>query len=257
MSKDHARRAGCCLLAPALAFGLVLGGCCRPYGACRRAPVTSTAPVTPAGSTLTAEQRVAVGWIRRAHAAEPEVTGRLQAIAQAESATLGGLEHKLKSLASTVSKLERLHAQSPATPLEDIEIYDALRYTMIVPDAPPGRHEAAIRGALEALERLGYGIRKVKNYWPCGDSYSGTNCLITTVAGFPWELQVHTPESYATKDSTHEGYERMRNPGTPLEERRRLFEEMTEVWESVPVPCGILVPGSLHAREEILLLPTP
>jgi len=236
-----------------VSLSILLGGCCRPY-----CP-PSTLPATPAnlGSALTAEQRVALDWIRRARAAEPAVTARLQAIAQTQGAEFAGLEHKIKSLSSTISKLERIHAKDVDTPLDAIEVYDALRYTLLVADRPSGHHDAVINATLTALEEAGHEVRKVKNYWPRGDSYSGTNCILATADGLPWELQFHTPQSYEAKSSVHDDYDRMRDSATPSDERQRLFEKMKEMWERIPIPEGILVPGSLHANEEIRLLPAP
>jgi hypothetical protein len=241
------RRTRCALV---LLLALLATACCRPCGPVSRAPVASAA-------TLTAEQRVAVEWIRRARAAEPTVTSRLQAIAEVQGAELVGLEHRIKSLSSTLSKLERLVAKTPDAAPESVAVYDALRYTMVIPDEPPGHHDATLRGVLDALEQAGHEVREVKNYWPRGDSYSGTNCTLETSDGLAWELQFHTPASYATKSSTHDEYDRMRDASTPLEERRRLFEEMTQVWNSISIPEGILVPGSLHESEQIRVLPAP
>lgn len=242
-----------------IAFALApsLGGCCRTYPSPATPTVLVRTPSRAASESLTPVQQLAVDWVRRARAAEPGVTLHLQQVAERESVTLVGLEHKIKTLASTISKLERLQAKNPEQALEDIDVYDALRYTLLVPDEPSGHHDAVIRGALVTFEQAGFGIRKVKNYWPRGDSYSGTNCILETPAGLAWELQFHTPDSYAIKSRVHDDYDRMRSADTPIEERRRLFEQMKAVWESIPIPAGILVPGSLHANEEIRLLPAP
>ena len=236
-----------------------LAGCLRPHCPPPTLPATKANLERSIAGTgdLTPEQRVAVDWIRRARAAEVGVTPRLLEIAEAGGGRLVGLEHKIKSLRSTVSKLERFRAKDTDTPLEEFEVYDALRYTMLVPDEPAGHHDATIREALASLERDGFGIRKVKNYWPRGDSYSGTNCTLETPGGLPWELQFHTPRSYEAKSSVHDDYDRMRDASTQIEERRRLFEKMKEMWETIPIPEGILVPGSLHANEEMRLLPAP
>jgi len=127
----------------------------------------------------------------------------------------------------------------------------------VVADAPRGHHDAVVRDTLAQFERDGHEVRKVKNYWPRGDSYAGTNCVLRTPAGLPWEIQFHTPTSYATKDETHDDYERMRDVRTPLEERRRLFEEMTSVWDAVPIPEGVLVRGSLHDVEALEVYSAP
>lgn len=236
-----------------VSLSVLLGGCCRP---CCPPPTLAATPANPE-ATLTPEQHVALDWIRRARAAEPTVTGQLKTIAQAQGGELVGLEHKIKSLSSTISKLERIHAKDVDTPLDAIEVYDALRYTLLVADTPSGRHDAGIHATLTALEEAGHEVRKVKNYWPRGDSYSGTNCILATADGLPWELQFHTPRSYEAKSSVHDDYDRMRDSSTPSDERQRLFEKMKEMWERIPIPEGILVPGSLHAVEEIRLLPAP
>lgn len=254
MSRDGRAQGRLLRLALAVPLLVLLSGCCRPCPPCR---TPTPARPTPAAVTLTPEQRVAVDWIRRARAAEPTVTPRLQAIAEQEGGELVGLEHKIKTLPSTISKLRRIRAKDPETPLASIEVYDALRYTMLIPDDPPGQHDAGIHDTLQALEAAGLQVRKVKNYWPRGDSYSGTNCTVATADGLPWELQFHTPASYEAKSAVHDDYDRMRSPRTPVEEQRRLFEQMKEMWETVPIPDGVLVPGSLHAVEEIRLLPAP
>jgi len=219
----------------------LLAGCCRPC-----------VPTSPS-----AEQVVAARWITRARAAEPATTRLLADLAREEGGELVGLEHRLKSAAATVSKIERVREKEPDTALEDVVVYDALRYTLVFADEPPGRHDEAVRRTLEALEAAGHTVEKVKNYWPRGDSYSGTNCVLTSPDGLPWELQFHTPASYATKTSTHDDYERMREDDTPVTERRRLFDAMKALWDAVPVPKGILDPGSLHPTEQIVLLPAP
>lgn len=231
-------RAG--LLAAALLPAL-LAGCCRPCPP----------------PTRTTEEVVAARWIARARAAEPATTQLLLDVARETGGELVGLEHRIKTPASILSKIERVREKTPDTAPEDAVVYDALRYTLVVPDEPPGHHDRAVRHALEVLEATGHVVEKVKNYWPRGDSYSGTNCVLVSRDGLPWELQIHTPASYATKTRTHEDYERMREDETPVAERRRLFEAMKILWDAVPIPVGILVSGSLHAEEQLVLLPAP
>lgn len=57
--------------------------------------------------------------------------------------------------------------------------------------------------------------------------------------------------------SSHKIYEQIREPGVPIETRRSLYLQVAGEWELVPIPAGILEPGSLHSSEEIILRPNP
>ena len=49
---------------------------------------------------------------------------------------------------------------------------------------------------------------RVKNFWGPGDGYQGINSVFV-YNGIPFELQFHTPESFATKElECHPSYER-------------------------------------------------
>lgn len=106
-------------------------------------------------------------------------------------------------------------------------------------------------------------IRKIetrmaeKNYWPSGDDYSGVNTNLRAPNGLAWELQFHTPQSFELKMSSHYVYEQVRQPDVSTETRQALYIQVADEWESVPVPAGILEPGSLHQLEEIILRPSP
>jgi hypothetical protein len=57
--------------------------------------------------------------------------------------------------------------------------------------------------------------------------------------------------------SSHEIYEQVREPGVSIETRRSLFIQVADEWNLVPVPAGVLEPGSLHFLEELILRPSP
>ena len=97
----------------------------------------------------------------------------------------------------------------------------------------------------------------VKNFWPGGDSYAGINVAMVTPSGMPWEIQFHTAASFEVKQATHVPYERMREKDTSPAERRRLFDEMTRTWATVPVPAGILEPGSVHPSMKLRTFERP
>ena len=186
-----------------------------------------------------------------AHSASAAVSRILTQQAQQVQGRLRGSEHQLKTKSSTLRKLKKLHAEHPEVPLRDLKISDALRYTMEIDDQPLGHYVEGIRAILESLEEAGHTVKQVKKYWPKGDNYSGVNATLMTTKGLEWELQFHTPASYAEAKRSHVQYERLRELKTPLAERKQLFNEMAKPWEEIPVPQGVLEPHNLHALEEI------
>jgi hypothetical protein len=139
----------------------------------------------------------------------------------------------------------------------DVPIRDTLRYTMQFGDQPGGHHTYSVAYVLATLEELGHTVLTVKNYWPPGDDYSGVNTIVEAPNGLAWELQFHTPGSFELKMSSHVIYEQVRQPGVPIETRRSLYFQVAEEWETIPIPAGILEPGTLHTLEEIILRPSP
>ncbi len=184
---------------------------------------------------------------------EPSVTPLLREIAERRGGDLAGLEHRFKSRDSLERKIAAALAGDPGLWAGDAVIDDALRYTVRVGDTPAGHHVRVIREILSAFESRGHRVVKVKNYWPGGDTYSGVNSVLLAPGGLSWELQFHTPLSLATKSRTHPLYEVYRLPATDAARRRELFAEMAALWFSIPIPAGILRPGVLHPRDEVIL----
>lgn len=227
-------------IAAAVLLALTLAGCCCPPQRCQATAVVRVSTTLEGRAHAIADQ---------ARAAEPGATALLQRLAQEMGGELMGLEHRLKTPSALRSKLTRLTQDGEA--LADVEVYDALRYTLLLADDPAGAHDRDIRTALARFEAEGHVVEVVKNYWPGGDTYAGVNVTLRLPSGLPWELQFHTRQSYATKDATHDDYEIFRAPATPLERRRGLYDKMRAIWDAVRVPVGILEPGSLHARETL------
>ena len=190
--------------------------------------------------------------MEKAAEAELWITPTLQFLTQRRGGRLEGLEYRLKTRESLTRKVSTLAAENPDLPLEQIPIDDAVRYTVVIEDEPPGHHDDSIHEILEIMDGIGHDVTWVKNYWPRGDDYSGVNTVLTAPNGTVWELQFHTPASLQTKDETHVYYEEYRLLATPIERKRELFQVMADLWETVPIPVGILQPGSLHPAEEIL-----
>lgn len=189
--------------------------------------------------------------VARATALEPSVTPAVKQLAAEVDGEMFKLEYRLKTAESTLRKLRLELKEQPELDLSTFTLGDSLRYTMVVEDAPPGHYVAAVHDTLAKLEARGHAVVKVKNYWPRDDNYSGINTVLRAPEGLPWELQFHTPASLQVQADTREQYEELRLQATPLERKRALFDAMTDAWNEVPLPRGILEPSALHAHEQI------
>lgn len=215
-------------------------------------PPPSMAEPEERGKATPAEIKArAKAYMRRAGILEPELTKKLVAMSAARGGKMYKLEYRRKSLKSTARKIHKILTENPELRLTDIDIEDIVRYTMLIEDQPAGHHNRSVAEVLKALEEMGHTVVKVKNYWPKGDNYSGINTVLRAPAGLTWELQFHTQASADANNSTREMYEEMRLVTTTLARRQELFDQMSAVWESVPIPLGILTPGSLHVREVV------
>ena len=227
-------------------------------------PSPQPAESSPEVSTVTAEsirQREIEQHVDKimdkATIAELWITPALRFLTERRGGELVGLEHRLKTRQSVTRKLSSEIAESPDTPLVRLRIEDAVRYTIVIEDVPPGHHDESIHEILEIMDGVGHDVSWVKNFWPEADDYSGVNSVLMAPNGTFWELQFHTPESLATKEKTHVYYEEFRLPSTSIERKRELFETMAKYWEEVSIPEGILEPGSLHETEELRQRPPP
>ncbi len=195
--------------------------------------------------------------IKMANEAEAWVTPTLIYLAKLQEGKMIGLEFRLKSRESTIRKIETKMVEKNFEKPRDVAIRDALRYTMQFDDQPYGHHNQSLAYVLATMEGLGHTVLAVKNYWPPGDDYSGVNTILRAPNGLAWELQFHTPGSFELKMSSHEIYEQVREPGVSTETRQLLFMQVADEWKLIPIPAGILEPGSLHMMEEIILRPRP
>jgi hypothetical protein len=188
---------------------------------------------------------------------ESTVTKLLQDLSQKFHAQLRGLEHRLKTRSSTIRKLKKVAKEDPKLKIAELMISDVLRYTFEIKDDPVGHYVQSTRELLNVLAKEGYQAKKIKNYWPKGDNYSGVNMVLIDAKGFEWELQIHTPASLAESKRSHTMYEKLRSNKTPLEERQALFEKMSAPWNEITIPKDVLVPKSLHEIEVIKSMNKP
>jgi hypothetical protein len=189
----------------------------------------------------------------RAAADEPAISARVRALATEAGGRLSGFEHRLKTIASLERKIRTRVRANPELTFERPDIVDALRYTVVIDAAA---YVAAVRTILERLEADGHRVVRVKNYWPPGDNYSGVNTVFAR-GELQWELQFHTPESVEVRDAWHPAYEQLREPDTPIDERRWLYQLMAVPWDLVAIPDGLDRAGALHPRDQIRRYPPP
>jgi hypothetical protein len=184
---------------------------------------------------------------------EPAVTSTLREVASAGGGRLVGLENAVKTEASLTRKIgdqaiELLDDASPGEAVSRIgsEVKDALRYTV---EADPARYVSTYEHTVEALKSEGFTQLASKNTWarpgsPGAGPYRGINESWLTPARQVFELQFHTPESFAMKTLIHPLYEEVRAVGVSMDRVIELTRQMVEMSDTIPVPPGA-VPGGL------------
>lgn len=174
--------------------------------------------------------------LEEAQKEEPAVTTLLKSF-ESDTAYLAGLEFRLKSQESLTRKIIS-DSHEKGLSLEDsaAQIYDVLRYTFVIDDDD---YIENTRAVLEALDKKGYTVMRVKNYW-ANDSndYKGINTVLTCPNGSHVELQFHTPSSYETKEESHKSYEVIRSENSTEEEKREATERQHELYTHVSQPKG-------------------
>ena len=116
-------------------------------------------------------------------------------------------------------------------------IHDGIRYTFVFDDQ---FYSAGVRSIENRLAGNGHKLVERKPSW-LGEEYKGINShWRDSATGQSFEVQFHTPASWAAKQQTHDSYEKIQNPATTPEERARLRAYEREVVASVPIPPGAL-----------------
>lgn len=169
---------------------------------------------------------------------EPEITRNQQAIEKSVSeAKLVGLEYRLKGEDRFKEKVaDALQFDFPDDPRGAVEnIHDAIRYTYQVPTQSYAQAHAEIT---RKLTEQGYEMTFSRNSWSNPD-YKGINTRWQTQEGQMFEVQFHTPESFAAKQETHEAYEKMRNPLTSSQEKAEIRAYQREISSKITIPDNI------------------
>ena len=164
-----------------------------------------------------------------------DVTEAVRQAALRAAAELVGLDNRIKSVESLRRKLADFRAQDPALTIAEVaeRVYDVLRFTVV---AEPERYIAAHKEVLSSLAAHGVELVDDANRW-AGPRYRGINARLR-LGSRPFEVQFHTPASYAAAKATRGLYEEFRLASTLPHRRAELAVAIEEVFAQVPVPPG-------------------
>jgi hypothetical protein len=143
----------------------------------------------------------------------------------------------LKSPDRFKEKLAKLIADEPDKSPEQhsAEIHDGIRYTF---DYDSQNYSSSVSQAQERLKTAGYELMVLKNTWESPE-YRGINTRwFDPRHEVLFEVQFHTPESWACKQQMHDAYEKVGDLTTPTVERERLRDYQREVTRQLAVPDG-------------------
>ncbi|WP_372183841.1 XopAD/skwp family type III secretion system effector [Xanthomonas axonopodis] len=176
----------------------------------------------------------------RARQMEPQVTDMLQRIAGRHGGQLAGTQHQLKSFGSLQDKLKQRMALKKQ-PLDEAaaSVNDALRYSVVL---EPQGFTAGLRAVLAALDDQGHARVKLTNQFTVYPPvFKAINVTLRSPEGALWEIQFHTPETFALKERFHDLYKHahaLALGGASRAEQRKLQAPALEAFKRVASPPG-------------------
>ncbi len=174
-----------------------------------------------------------IQFYKNAMSHEPEITEMVTGLANQQDMGTEGIEYRLKGWDSFIRKVKTETKVDP-----NYEVKDLIRYTLT---APADQLTQRTLDTMAQLEKAGYKTTIVKNTWDNPESaYKGINTTVESPDGVKFELQYHTPESYAMKDQTHKLYEEFRLIEDPESPRAlELQREQMAMTASLHRPDGV------------------
>ena len=169
---------------------------------------------------------------------EPTITKLIESFEDNDCITMG-LEHNIKGKERLAAKIISDSQKNNITLEKSADsMHDALRYTLII---DPENYTAKALEVLKKLQSYDYEIVRASNRWD-SEAYKGLNTLVKTSDGLVFEVQFHTPDSFAVKEiDTHLYYEIERNENVD-EYNRELAREIQKILfsEITIIPDGII-----------------
>ncbi len=175
-----------------------------------------------------------MGYYDKAVKAEPTITAAVKDVGASVGMDPVGLDYRVKSKDSYLRKIRANY--NPGG--NEYEVKDILRYTL-TSDADSLANKTT--SSIDTFSHNGYNTSEVKNYWlDKNNPYNGINTVVRTLNGQPFEVQYHTPESFAVKNGEmHKLYEQWRSLPKDAPLRSELETKMAKLSESMQKPPGI------------------
>ncbi len=151
----------------------------------------------------------------------------------------GTEESALKSADRFSRKLADRIALQPDTPPGELadRIHDGVRYAFIFENM---YYTVGIWQLADLLRRSGYELMVRKPMWHSEVCKGVTSQWRDPDSGARFEVQFHTPESWAARQRAQDWYRQLTDPATTPADRRRLDELHREAAAAVPIPPGAL-----------------
>jgi len=179
---------------------------------------------------------------QQAEQVEPVITQLMVDLAEKSGGVFAEIEGKnslVERLKSTESLARKIDGDAEKKYGGDREkaadnISDAVRYTLNVDD---NKYTENLERTLDTLEKTGWKVNEVKNFWQQGDPYDGVNMKISR-DGVKVELQLHTPKSHEIKEvKLHNDYAKYRVE-TNDTVRQTLWDKMVDTAKAIPRPSN-------------------
>ena len=175
-----------------------------------------------------------MGYYEKALKREPGITKTVINVAENIGMTPAGIEYRIKNKDSFLRKIRSNYSPTGT----EYEVKDILRYTYV-----SGKQNLADKTlkSIEVFAQKGYTTTEIKNYWlNAMTPYKGVNTILRDAFGQPFELQYHTPESFALKNGElHTLYEEWRVLPYSDPKRAEFERRMEQLTSSLITPEGI------------------
>ena len=151
----------------------------------------------------------------------------------------GSQADTLKPADRLAAKLARLIARQPGASPEQLaaSISDAIRYAFTFDAASYTEGTLLVH---RKLKTQGFELEARRNLWDSSEYRGVFTRWHDPAHRLPFEVQFHTPESWAAVKQTHDAYVRITDPATPPAERDLLREQQATATATVLRPPGCL-----------------
>ncbi len=108
---------------------------------------------------------------------------------------------------------------------------DLVRYTAVATDAD--RLTRTARHTIRSLTKAGWTVTEAEQSYVSGNPYKGLHVILSSPDGQPAEVQFHTEQTQAIKDTHHADFEISRDYRRPTAERDAANRRMVAAWDTI------------------------